>query len=263
MFWCTYNLLDINWKKTFFMFISNNNSVLPSEIIVNNISIKVVNTFKLLGVIIDSKLNFLHHASNVCISVNRKLFAIKRLFYLDFDVKIQFFKTFILPYFDYCATLYIYFNKTAIIKIYKCYLFCLYKLFNFSIHNFNGFFEFHNYLEYFNLPSFQSRFIKKLCHFIHNIVTNHSPIQLFDSLDFQNDTVKYYNLRSSNLLTTHFTRTYTGDLTFSNFFTKFINSILGDDIFIDNKLFSVRMNNNNILLLQKLEAEFPKFKLQT
>ena len=72
--------------KTFLMFISNNNSVLPSEIIVNNISIKFVNTFKLLGVIIDSKLNFLHHASNVCISVNRKLFAIKRLFYLDFWV---------------------------------------------------------------------------------------------------------------------------------------------------------------------------------
>ena len=129
--------------------------------------------------------------------MNRKLFAIKRLFYLDFDVKIQFFKTFILPYFDYCATLYIYFNKSAIMKIYKCYLFYLHKLFNFSINNFNNFFEFHNYLDYFKLPSFQSRFIKKLCHFIHNIVTNHSPSQLYDSLTFHNDTEKHYNLRST------------------------------------------------------------------
>ena len=193
---------------------------------------------------------------------SRKLFAIKRLFYLDFDVKIQFFKTFILPYFDYCATLYIYFNKTAIMKIYKCYLFCLYKLFNFSTSNFNSFFEFHTYLEHFKVPSFQSRLIKKFCHFIHNIVFKHTPTQLFNSLSFESDKVKHYNLRSNALLTTNFTRTTTGDLTFSFFFTKFINAVLRDDIYTDSKLFNVRENNNDLLFLQKFETEFPKFNLK-
>ena len=241
--------------------ISNSNFEFPSEIIVDNISIKVVNSFKLLGVTIDSKLNFLNHASNVCVSVNRKLFAIKRLFYLDFDVKVQFFKTFILPYFDNCSTLFIYFSKSAIMKIYRCYLFCLYKLFNFSINNFNNFFEFHNYLNHFQIPSFQSRFIKKLCHFIHNIVSKQTPFQLFNSLSFEADKTKHYNLRSSALLTIQSTRTNTGDLTFSYFFTKFINSVLNDDIFTDSKLFNTRVNNNDIIFLRKFESVFPKFNL--
>ena len=41
------------------------------------------------------------------------MFRIKRLFYLATSVKIQFFKTFILPYFDYCLSLIIYFPKST------------------------------------------------------------------------------------------------------------------------------------------------------
>ncbi|RNA39673.1 hypothetical protein BpHYR1_022099 [Brachionus plicatilis] len=42
-----------------------------------------------------------------------------RLFYLSTSVKIQFLKTFILPYFDYCSTLLCYFSKEAIIELAK------------------------------------------------------------------------------------------------------------------------------------------------
>ena len=64
------------------------------------------------------------------------------------------------------------------------------------------------------------------------------------------------------MLTTNFTRTTTGDLTFSFFFTKFINAVLCDDIYTDSKLFNVRVNNNDLLFLQKFETDFPKFNLK-
>ncbi len=111
--WCKYNKLDINWSKTFFMFVTNKHikNKLPKEIKINDTSVKVVDSFKLLGVTIDNGLNFTKYTSDIRITINRKLFGIKRLFYLSTSVKIQFFKTFILPYFDYCLSLLIYFPK--------------------------------------------------------------------------------------------------------------------------------------------------------
>ena len=69
---------------------------------------------KLLGVTIDSKLNFETYASMIKNSVNRKLYSIKRLFYLCQSVKLQFFKSFIMPHFDYCSTIYCYFPKATL-----------------------------------------------------------------------------------------------------------------------------------------------------
>jgi len=84
----------------------------------------------------------------------------------------------------------------------------------------------------------------RVLHFYANI-SNRRPLQLYNSLSFETDRIKHYNLRSNALLTTQSTRT-NGDLTFSYFFTKFINSVLYDDIFIDSKLFNVRFDNNDI-----------------
>ena len=49
--WCKYNKLDINWSKTFFMFVTNKRikKSLPKEILINNQIVKVVDNFKLLG----------------------------------------------------------------------------------------------------------------------------------------------------------------------------------------------------------------------
>ena len=63
--WCRRNRLDINWSKTFFMFCTNKRIKLPKEIIVDGVKVQVVESFKLLGVTIDNKLNFLQHASNI------------------------------------------------------------------------------------------------------------------------------------------------------------------------------------------------------
>ena len=76
------------------MFITNKRVKLPNEIYINGFYVKVVDSFKLLGVIIDNKLNFSEQCLNIKKLVNRKLYSIKRLFYLSTTVKIQFFKTY-------------------------------------------------------------------------------------------------------------------------------------------------------------------------
>ena len=84
----------------------------PSNFVIDKNSVEVVQEFRLLGVNIDNKLNFKKHVENVKCLVNRKLFSIKIIFYLSQSVKLQFFKTFILPHFDYCSSLVIHFSKT-------------------------------------------------------------------------------------------------------------------------------------------------------
>jgi len=130
--WCRYNRLDINWSKTYFMLITNKRTVLPKHLMVNKYKVEVVSSFRLLGVIIDNKLNFIEYARYIKTIVNRKLFSIKKLFYLATSVKLQFFKSFILPYFDYCLSIYIYFPKITIQKIANCYNSCMFKLFKFK-----------------------------------------------------------------------------------------------------------------------------------
>ena len=101
-------------------FISNDNNV-----------VSVVTSFRLLGVILDSKSSTLVLAAT-CMLINRKLFSIKRLFYLSTSVKLQFFKTFLLPYFDYCISLAVYFSKATLQKWCTCYYASLFKLFKFD-----------------------------------------------------------------------------------------------------------------------------------
>jgi hypothetical protein len=52
--WCKNNRLDINWSKTFVMFVTNKHVNLPNAIEFNGNSISVVSSVKLLGVTIDN-----------------------------------------------------------------------------------------------------------------------------------------------------------------------------------------------------------------
>ena len=91
--WCEHNRLSINYSKTYVMFISSNKKdIKPEQVILGKQNLQVVTSFKLLGVTIDDTLSFRNHVSNLCISINKKIFALKRLTYLPISVKIQFFK---------------------------------------------------------------------------------------------------------------------------------------------------------------------------
>ena len=166
------NRLDINWSKTFFMIVTakqkRKNSI-PTFIKVGSNEVAFTDNFKLLGVLIDNKLTFKQHVTNTCINVNRKLISINRLAYLPFLVRLQFFKTFILPIFDSCLFIICYFSKTQIQKLANCYNACLFKLFRFDFSN-RDLDEINNTLVDFKLFGFQHRVVLRLSLFSHKLI---------------------------------------------------------------------------------------------
>ena len=49
--------------------------------------------------------------------MTQKIFAIKNFFYLSYSIKLHFFKTLILPHYDYCSSLFLNFSNTLLENI--------------------------------------------------------------------------------------------------------------------------------------------------
>jgi len=160
----------------------------PKTIMIQNKTINVIDQFKLLGII--------PQVASLRIKINQRLFSIKKIFFIENSVKLKFFKTFILPYFDYCSTLLIYYPKSTIQKIMNSYNFCLFKLFNlkYDINTSEGFNKMNNDLETHGLSSFQNRLIQRFMIFSFNIMNQ------LQQLNFNKDLNKKYNLRNINNL---------------------------------------------------------------
>ena len=257
--WCTFNRMDINWSKTFFMFIKNKKFSYPNEIIINDCNVQVVDSFKLLGVTLDAKLNFSLFVSSTKKLVNAKLYSIKRLFYLSFNVKIQFFKTFIMPYFNYCITLSIYFPKATLQSLCNFYYFCLYKLFN--LKTVCDITLLNNILESMSLSSFQHNLLFKLTIFSHNIFNNKNVPAKLKKLLLNKKNEDYNLRRNSQLFQPTIPLNHFGELTFDYFFPKFVNLICIEDIYQKKSFFETRINKNINLIFIKFIEKFPKFIL--
>ena len=108
------------------MFITNKRVKIPECLTLEGIKIEVIAKFKLIGITLDSKLEFSQHIDEIRKLINYRFFSIKKLLYLSFSVKVQFFNTFILPYFDYCLSLIIYFHKSGKQRLANCYYLCLF-----------------------------------------------------------------------------------------------------------------------------------------
>ena len=254
--WCNFNRMDINFKKTYCMFITNKRIELPTSIdIGNNIMIEVVTKFKLLGIQIDNKLSFEQHVSDTCLKINRKLFSIKRIFYLSTSVKLQFFKTFLLPHFDYCISLSIYFSKRAIQKLSNCYYMCLNKLFKFNLTNMTVN-TINDYLKQYNLFSLQHRIVLRISTFVHKILHNKQPENLYNSLKFNDYKM---SLRSNGNIYQPRVASKYGDLTFEMFCCKYINNILINIINLKFPLFKYSVCININLILDKFIYYFKHF----
>ena len=115
--WINFNRLYMNLSKTKFMFISRQNLIFPFNINIQNDCVEVFENFRLLGCIIDNKLTFEKHVEQLVKNVNVKLFAIKKIFFLESSIKLQFLKTFLLPHFDYCFLLFIYMKNFLIDRV--------------------------------------------------------------------------------------------------------------------------------------------------
>lgn len=263
------NIIEINWTKTYIMFISNKHKFFfPTHIKINvSICIEHVKKFRLLGITLDCKLNFINLVNDLSLSINKKMYAIKRLFYLSFNVKLQFFKSFILPYFDFGFSIIIYFSKTALNKLNNIYYNCLFKLFKFNFLNLS-IFEINNFLSYYNLNSFIHRVLFKLLSFVYNVKHSDSaPLFLKDCLNFVKLN-RTYNLRSNGTLVIPNSLCVSkfGECSFKNFFSKFFFNLndLTDAIHLcDEKEFNNFLNVNIDFILINFVTKFDKFNLKT
>ena len=165
------------------MVITNKRTKIPDSLIIKGHNIKLVNEFRLLGVFLDNKLNFNTHVSRLCLSINSKLFAIKRIFYLSTDVKIQFFKTFILPYFDYCSTLLIYFNKLTIQRLCNKFYLCLHLLFKIDVSEFDDYNQLNTFLrDKYQISGFQHRLFHRMAVFSFKLLNFTASPQILKSI---------------------------------------------------------------------------------
>ena len=278
--WCEYNQIDINWSKTFVIFISDRRIKPPKELVLNGSTVEVVSNFKLLGVTLDNKLKFDKFTSELRNKIVQKMHSIKKLFQLSFQVKLQFFKSFMLPYFDYCSTLAIYYAKTAIQRMCNCFNMCLFKLFgikNEATTN-DGLNEHNNKLEQFGLNTFEHRLMSKMATFAHKIINNsNAPADLKDSLKVKDASTTMHlrdklqatlthktiaiDTRHENAIVAPYVKTKAGLSTFSFFFAKFVNEMVVKDIKQHFNFFNLIVYNNVSLLFIKFVSIFPKFDL--
>jgi exonuclease III len=267
--WCKFNKMDINWDKTKIMFVTNKKDVLiPEKISYGNISIEVVTNFTLLGVNIDNKLNFENYVSTLRAKINKRLFSIKKLFFLAKSVKIQFFKTFILPIFDYCLSLSIYYSNKAIQKLFNCYNTCLFKLFNFKqtvdTRYINQLNNLNNQLELeFNIPCLLHRILIKLMLFSHKIINiERGPILLRNKLKFNHELGKTYEFRNANELHEPSVSKYNEFAvnTFDHFFSRFINQTYIHHHNLNYQLFTLWTKNNVNIIFPLFIEKFKQFE---
>ena len=262
--WCAMNRMDINWSKTFFMIVTAKQKrkiSVPTFIKVGSNEVAVADNFKLLGVLIDNKLTFKQHVTNICINVNRKLFSIKRLAYLPFLVRLQFFKTFILPIFDYCLSLICYFSKTQVQRLANCYNACLFKLFRFDFSS-RDLDEINNTLVEYKLFGFQHRVVLRLSLFAHKLINvPAAPVKLKEQFLFNSKRNLPYNLRNVKTLCVPHTNNHYGKITFQYFFNMFVEKICISHInspFIDFRSYFL---NNLKTLCNKFVDIFEKFDI--
>ena len=106
--WYESNLLAGNLKKYQTLSIGYRTTTTEKDnkhsvISINNHNIKNEDTLKLLGVTLDSKLNFSEHIRSICIKASQRVGVLMRLRnMIPTNAKLQLYKSSILPYLTYC-----------------------------------------------------------------------------------------------------------------------------------------------------------------
>jgi hypothetical protein len=271
--WCANNLIDINWDKTKIMLISQMRKFKPPKIIeICGKEVQVVNNYELLGVYIDERLNFNKYTCELRKIIYTRLYSIKQLFYLKFRVRLQFLKTFILPHFNYASTLSIYFSKEAIQRLCNVYNDCIVKIIgsneikSIKINENHDYNIYNNYLDHFQLQTFQHRLLIRFSLYIYKIISFNTPAMLASVLTKNNEREVNYVLRNANLYTIPKKGSINNHMenTFHYFFANFLNEIINDFISLNLSIAAFKKTireNINKLFITFVE-NFEKFDLK-
>ena len=118
MDWFAKNSLAANPTKFQTMLMCGNNKKVDDlNIIVENTKLESTSSIKVLGVNIDSKLNFNDHVCDMCTKAGRQLNVLQRLKgSLDFDSRMVIYKSFI-SNFNYCPVVWLFTRKSSLSKL--------------------------------------------------------------------------------------------------------------------------------------------------
>ena len=235
--WCRHNRLMVNWEKTFAMVIGDarylKNIVIPDDCEFGSDRVKLVRHFKLLGVIIDETLSFKLHIDQVCKKVHAAMQSIKSKFFISFETRLQFFKTFVLPHFDYCLSLCIYYSTEQRMRLVALYNSCLRRIRAVVLKSKSEHIrdidptEFNAMLLVHKLFSLQYRIFYRISLFIFKIHQNRCPPLLFNSFNYL---THGYNLRGARRLCVTVTPRVCDDMNFMVFAPKFLNLLYLDTL---------------------------------
>ena len=101
--WCEDNVLKGNYSKYKTMVMQNKREITNPTMSIQGSEIESTGKLNLLGVTIDSKLNFNHHINNVCKKASQRIGVLMRLKNLiPTEAKLQLCKAAILPHLTYC-----------------------------------------------------------------------------------------------------------------------------------------------------------------
>jgi len=197
--WSLLNKIYINMKKTKFIFFTHTKGIAINniDIKINNVNIERVDTFKLLGVIIDSRLNFKSHINHVISKITISmgiLFRIKP--FLNRTTLKSLYYALVYSHLYYCNLIWGSANKTDIQNIYTIQKRIIKFTFTTSsrydhISDSDTFYK-NNLLSIFEINSF------KTCLLIHRIIYNKLTLdQIFMSI-FSNTGLTNYPTRNKN-----------------------------------------------------------------
>ena len=136
--WFEENRLVVNWSKTKAMVVNRHEVGLPENIILGDNKIEFVRKFKLLGVVVDSRLMFSDHVGAVCKRVNYTSFLFCRnTKFFSFKFKTVLFKLFIFSNFDYCSSVFSLVSKSEMKRLESCFNRSLRQLLRISVDRIN------------------------------------------------------------------------------------------------------------------------------
>ena len=119
MDWFVKNLLAADPTKFQTMLLCGKNKKVDDlNIMVENTKLESTSSIKVLGVNIDSKLNFNDHVCYMCTEAGRQLNVLLRLkSSLDYDNRMVIYKSVIISYFSYCPMVWLFTSKSSLFRL--------------------------------------------------------------------------------------------------------------------------------------------------
>lgn len=188
---------------------------------IDGTSIQPSTTCKLLGVLIDDRLNFNNHVASLCKKISKQIAIICRFRkLLSFQTKLTLYEAYILPYFTYCSTVWMHCGKTTSAKLEKLNERALRSVLN------NSTSTYITLLETVNMPTLHNGRVQDMCILIYKIIHGTTSNPLSTLLTLRNNS---HNLRGELILVQPGVNTTKHGLnTFRYFGPKIWNSLNND-----------------------------------